>query len=385
MLNSTSNKLNSVLINEDIINNLPNTSSFAESLNNYDLSLKLLEDSDYLETNSFVSFGNDGSLLFLQVVVASFKPMFSYQPGIHAKYISPSGEITVFSQKYEKSDLQLSSCQLSGSICESNWTRFEEGETHGFNFIFAAKDAKKKYKFSANLVFRGKNGSATKFGTGKVTFDSNEKEFISMVYPSARVNVTGNFTIGNDELQNFDGIGYLGHYLHNIKPHRYVNRWDLIKLHSLTEGSLTMTVMTTTKLFDYRKIAHGFWMGADGTRLAVTLNNSVEILQTSYDSDSGYQIPAAVKFIWKGFIDHNSLPFEAQLIFECNRMIHKFDILDSIPYFIRVIIKAFVAKPFHFQWFERMSATIKIGDPNNPESIQTLNGFGLYETTILNQ
>lgn len=61
------------------------------------------------------------------------------------------------------------------------------------------------------------------------------------------------------------------------------------------------------------------------------------------------------------------------------KLIGKVDILAEVPWVIRMIIKAFIARPFHYQWFDEAVAKVTIGD----ETIE-IKGVALHEVTFVN-
>jgi len=73
-----------------------------------DLGWLMETEGDWFESNSYIIVGKDGSLLFIQGLLGSVKPMYTLQPGVHVKYVDPSGKATHHSEKFETKHLNLS-------------------------------------------------------------------------------------------------------------------------------------------------------------------------------------------------------------------------------------------------------------------------------------
>ncbi|RHZ56341.1 hypothetical protein Glove_402g19 [Diversispora epigaea] len=96
--------------------------------------------------------------------------------------------------------------------------------------------------------------------------------------------------------------------------------------------------------------------------IGVSVRNQANFITTVLDPDTGYNIPEKILYTWEGSTLDTGENFKARMEFDTAVLMDKIDVLNEIPYFLKKIVQAFVAKPYVYQWFNDTIAYIKIGD-----------------------
>ncbi|KAL6056224.1 putative cell survival pathways protein [Balamuthia mandrillaris] len=336
-----------------------------------DVATVLAEDSDYFDSTSFVITCKDGALIFLQFVLANLKPMYTHQIGVHIKYVDPAGKCTVYSNKYDKKSFSLTDDNTTIHI--GGFKIIRQASENGYTIEVDDKQCK---KIKGELHVASNEGGGVKFGDdGKTSFSEDRSEFSAMFYTIPRATVTGTLVVDGQEV-TVDAHGFVSHFTQNMKPHRVALKWSLMKFHS-DDITLNQNLLLTPKHYNKTVVSHGICV-LDNKLLAVTMDNDIVYPTSEYDKDTGYNVPTSAVYTWKGKTLDGE-PFSAKIELTPSNLIDKVDILGHLPWAIRMIIKAFVARPYHYQWLDKATATVTIGD----KTFET-EGQALHEVTFVN-
>jgi len=336
-----------------------------------DLAWKLDDHPDWFTSTSFITVCKDGGLVFFQCMLANLKPMYTHQPGVHVKYVYPDGKIVHFSHKFETKNLELSDGNTSITISGFKVKRLADKNSYHVNF-----DEKECKQIRGELHFNGEGIDSVKFGDdGKVGFVADKSEFESLFFTIPRAAVTGKIVVDGKDV-NIDGYGFCSHFCQNMKAHRVALRWQLMKFHS-TEMTINQNLLITPKQYGKVRVSNGMLV-YKGKLTAVTMENDIVYPKTQYDKETGYDVPVQAEYSWKGKT-LDGRPFSATISVPPTKLVDRVDILGHLPWAIRMIIKAFIARPFHYQWKDEVTAKVVIGS----ESFD-VKGMALHEVTFVN-
>jgi len=311
----------------------------------------------------------------LQCVLANIMGVYTHQPGFHIKFIDKQGKMTLHTEKFSTSEFKLTDDGASMSMQNDNNTfiyrKHEDGsKTYHVRIQHSSSPLKCDVTFFQPVI-----QEPLMFGDGFVYFSEDKKSLFKMTYTMPRATVSGTVLKGKESI-NFEGWGFVSHFGHNIQPHRYSLKWQLFKLHT-PEISLVMALLTCPKAMNYYQISHGYYV-QDNELVAATMDNHVDVPESSYDRDTGYNQPHSSKWTWKGKTKDGK-DFVAEVSIPHKRLLDKVDILGTLPWVIRIIIKAFLARPYHYQWLDQATVTVTIDGVS-----KQYNGEALHETTFVN-
>jgi len=335
------------------------------------LHLHLADDSDLYDSTSFVITGKDNSLIFIQAIMANMKPMYTHQVGIHIKYVSPAGKATFFSHKY---DSKQWSVEEEGAILNIGGFKIKRiPERNAYHITVDDSECK---HIKGELFVESNDGGGVKFtDDGKTAFTEDRSSYSAMFYAIPRAAITGTLTVKGDTI-TVDANGFVSHFVQNMKPHKAALKWSMMKFHA-EELSLVSDLLLTPKQYGKEKISHGLFV-YHNKLTAVTVDNDTVYPTTKYDKETGYDAPTDCQYSWHGkTLDGEE--FSAVIKVTPTNLIDKVDILGHLPWAIRMVIKAFVARPYHYQWLDQATATVTIGDKTF-----SVEGQALHEATFVN-
>jgi len=313
----------------------------------------------------------DGGLVFTQMMLANFKPLYTHQPGVHVKYVSPDGKITHFSHKFETKNIELTdgntSIKISGVSAKRDSAK---------NSYTLTVDEKECPQIKGVLNYNGEGIDPVKFGEdGKVGFNEGKTEFCALFFTIPRAAVTGKLNVNGTEI-SIDGYGFVSHFCQNMKAHRVALRWQLCKFNS-PDLTINQNLLVTPKTYGKARVSNGI-CAYKGKIFAVTMDNDITYPSSKYDKDTGYDAPTATEYKWSGkTVDGKD--FKCQINIEPKRLIDKVDILGHLPWTLRMLLKTFIARPYHYQWCDETVAHVQIGD----EKLE-IKGIALHEITFIN-
>jgi hypothetical protein len=334
-----------------------------------DLQIIMREDADLYDSTSFVITCKDNSLIFIQAILANLRPMYSNQVGIHIKYVNPSGKFTDFSHKYGDKQWSFE----DGKITIGGFQFVRNAEANSYHITI--KDSECKH-IEGELFVESNEGGGVKFGDdGKTAFSEDRSVYSSMFYAIPRATVTGRLIVKGETI-NVEANAFVSHFVQNMKPHRAALKWSMMKFHA-DELSLISDLLLTPKNYGKQEVSHGIFVYKNKLT-AVTVDNNITYPSTQYDKETGYEAPTTAEYVWRGkTLDGED--FQAVIKLTPTNLIGKVDILGHLPWALRMVIKAFVARPFHYQWLDAATATVTIGS----ETI-VVEGKALHEVTFVN-
>ncbi|CEG77983.1 hypothetical protein RMATCC62417_12652 [Rhizopus microsporus] len=126
-----------------------------------------------------------------------------------------------------------------------------------------------------------------------------------------------------------------------------------------------MMQFQTTKQYGSVNINQGSLVLNDKL-ISVSVDNDAELMDLAKDTETEYDIPKKVKLTWKGKTIKEKEDDEAKdvtitMVVEIKNLIDKIDVLAEIPYVIRKLVQTFVVKPYIYQWLDKATAEITIG------------------------
>ncbi|KAL1916100.1 uncharacterized protein VTP21DRAFT_6104 [Calcarisporiella thermophila] len=216
-----------------------------------------------------------------------------------------------------------------------------------------------------------------KIGEGKTFLgsDSSSTNFVSHKFlPKGRI--TG-VLVHNGVEHELEGDGLFVHAIQGLMPHLIASKWNFVNLQG-PEGSVCMIQFETTPQYGNVRVNQGAVV-VDNKLIGVSVENEVEYVESELDAETGYHVPTETRYTWKGKCVDDDTPFSVTIQQRPTVLVDKIDVLSEVPYFLRKLVQAFVAKPFVYQWFDDSKAEIVIGDRTI-----TLEGKVFHECTFIN-
>ncbi|KAG1138227.1 hypothetical protein G6F37_008442 [Rhizopus arrhizus] len=179
-----------------------------------------------------------------------------------------------------------------------------------------------------------------------------------------RAESKGTFII-NHQVHEIEGDGMFVHAIQGMQPQLIASNWNFIDFHS-KEASIGMMQFQTTKQYGSVNINQGSLV-LNNQLVCVSVDNHVELMDLEKDPETEYDIPKRVKLTWKGKTIKEQESDETKdvsivMVVEIKNLIDKIDVLAEIPFVIRKIVQTFVVKPYIYQWLDKATAEITIGD-----------------------
>ena len=361
------------------------------------LSYHLLTCSDYLETGTFIVFTGDGGLLFVQTIISSVG-MYSQQPGLNVKYIPGGGRAAEqWAVKYSKKDIVLSDDGLSLELCGNSFVYEAAGGEHGAA-QYVVRIPATGFGAAIELVFEA-DAPSFMVSDGKVVFGvgpesplggggsgDDDAPYCRNVFPMARALVRGTMTLKSGEQVVLDGRGFVSKLLQNVKAHKIANTWSLCKFDS-DAATLIFVSLRTPQAYGAGWISLGAVI-VDGQLVAITSDNTCTPANEAVDTTTGYSLPAATELVLSGVsrpeADQTafppSAPFCARMQWDHPSFIDRHDILSSIPWVLRLVVRAFIASPWSYRYYDPAQLTLTVGDAE-----LVCDGMALREFIFLNK
>jgi hypothetical protein len=180
------------------------------------------------------------------------------------------------------------------------------------------------------------------------------------------------------QMRTLDGRGTFIHAFAGMKPHTSASSTNLVLFHS-PRVTLSLMEFTPPCHFNEENLLQGSIV-LDGALLAVTVKNKVELLDEEVDVKSDYKIPKRVRIHWSGHtIEENSRKIDVTTEASLTVLVGCIDILEQLPWLVRRLIQALVAKPYVYQWLEETKTQLRIND----ELVED-NGHLLFERAFIN-
>ena len=365
----------------------------------------LLDDSDYLETGTHIVFTRDGSLVFIQTIISSVG-MYSKQPGLNVKVIpSPAlaaagvTETLQWATKFSTKDIVLSDEGKSIAIADNSF-QFQPGTGEDPDSYVLSLPATGIGAFELTFVA---DGPSFMVSDGKVFFgaqpdsplgadDHENLSYCRNVFPMARALTSGSFVPKKSGIPiPLEGRGFVSKLLQNVKGHKIANTWSLNKFDSDEATSIYVSFHTPA--------AYGStWISlqaliVDSQLVAITTDegNSCQVSDETPDPTTGYALPKATTLSFSGLtlgpeiqtVFPPNAPINCELIVEHESWIDRHDILSSIPWLLRMVVKTFIASPWSYRFYNPGSLTVQVGDEDDHR--RAFGGMALREFIFLNK
>ncbi|GAN03294.1 survival factor 1 [Mucor ambiguus] len=204
-----------------------------------------------------------------------------------------------------------------------------------------------------------------KVGEGKTYLGGDKSSAAGFVSHKfwPRCTVKGTFIV-NQKIFESEGDGIFIHAIQGMQPQLIASNWNFVNFQS-DKASIAMMQFQTTKQYGSVNINQGSLVLNDRL-VCVSIDNSVELLDLKKDEDTQYDIPQTIKLTWKGktIKEEGQEPKDVLITMttEPRGLIEKIDVLAEIPYVIRKLVQSLIVKPYIYQWIDKSTAEITIGD-----------------------
>ncbi|RUP51031.1 oxidative stress survival, Svf1-like protein [Jimgerdemannia flammicorona] len=219
-----------------------------------------------------------------------------------------------------------------------------------------------------------------KIGEGKTYFgtESGAGTYVShKFWPKARA--TGTFIVDNKSFE-VEGDGMFIHALQGMQPHLIASKWNFVDFQA-PDAALTMMQFQTTKQYGAVNVNQGS-ITLDGKLVSVSVENGVELLDLVEDEETQYQIPKTIKYTWTGKTVGEEVPQDVEVVMfvKTETLLDKIDVLNEVPYFLKKLVQTFVAKPYIYQWLDKATAEVTVGN-----KVITLEGKCFQELVFVSE
>ncbi|KAK6356183.1 putative cell survival pathways protein [Orbilia javanica] len=192
-----------------------------------------------------------------------------------------------------------------------------------------------------------------------------------------RCKVEGVFVI-NGETVKVDGSGLFIHALQNMKPHHAAARWNFANFQGPTVSANFMEFTTPPSYGSTRVAVGGIAMDGEIISASGLPENLAEHVSSNEDPEARWPEPKDVKFTWKG---KNKDGKDVVAVIETTwpQRMDRVDIMSEVPGFVKSIVSAAAGtRPYIYQFFERVSLKVKVGDNETTEE-----GWVFSEATFI--
>lgn len=343
---------------------------YVQPLSTADVAFQMLEDGDYLDSLNMAVFPDDGSVLFMQAVVSNLG-FSSHAPAVHIKYFEPGGTKLFYGKDYKPEELKLSQDRASIEIGPCRY-QYQE-DTRGYKVhAVSHPGADRAIEVDLQIV---PDSMGFKAQDGKIYMGAEREDWFYEAFPMPRGRISGWVSV-DGKRKEIKGNGFVSRTVQNLKPHLLGTTWHIVKIQN-AEATLNMTSFLTPEEFGRQRSIVGSF-SRDGKTVAVILDGSVEAVDPVLDPETDYAYPRELVYRWKGSTV-DGRPFSAEARFAPDRIIDKFDVLAHLPWILRVIIKAFIARPYYYLSYQPVTAEVHVG-----EETYMLAGHAFNEVIFVN-
>ena len=193
------------------------------------------------------------------------------------------------------------------------------------------------------------------------------------------IRVNGTLHLGKSKEKQVQGYASIIHGFQSTKPHLIATRWDMFQMiDAQSKSVILMLQMKSPRVFS-RQVVCQTLVVRDGRLECCTTKSYIRHGQEgAVDPQNNYFIPKDVEFHIEGeTVDKKSLEIKAKV--ETNTLTTKIDILAELPFLLRKVLQALIAKPFSYLWWDHGKAELEIGGQSS-----TFEGIIYHETTYVN-
>ncbi|KJY01317.1 survival factor 1 like protein [Zymoseptoria brevis] len=318
-----------------------------------------------VETKTFYMTSDSGLLGMAQVIYSDVMGVRSTaQFSSKIFYPKESGKTNVWSSdnlsnyKFSKDNLDFKADGCSMELSPDGNTYHIKSST-GKKAIVDLKFTKTAPGFAV-----GKNGVST-FGTDpKAPWGKMKHGF----WPTCKVE--GSIVIKEGPV-DFKGRGMAVFALQGMKPHFAAAKWNFCNFQSPTYSAVLMD-FTTPPSYGPSTVAVG-GIAVEGEILFAGASPDVKVEHTEIkgDPENGWPEPSAVIYSWKGKTkDGKDASAEIRTALEPRT--DRLDVMGEVPKFVKQIVVGVAGtKPYIYQYDQKMTIKIKIGDEEKTEEGRT--------------
>lgn len=272
------------------------------------------------------------------------------------------------SENVGASSLELMDGDVSCKIGKMNTLTWNQTSKFGGYQVIHAFD--KDMSFDLNIQF---DSAGYKVKEGKSTMGS--KHWISHKFVPT-CTVTGKYTLNGKDCPA-NGTALYVDASSTLASHAAANQWDLCVFQNGNNNLSSISFDSPSK-YGGRKIHQGA-VTLDNSIAAITVDNTAKHMSTQQDKDTAYNLPTQIAFEWKGkSVDGEAVT--ASITANLSSPTGRIDVLGELPWMIRKVVQALVAKPFVYMWLVKDAvAKVKIGSKE-----LELKGQLFIETTFVN-
>lgn len=222
-------------------------------------------------------------------------------------------------------------------------------------------------------------GPSMKASGGRVWLD--EGKFMSNVFPLPRATVTGKVSFAGaapGARSDVNARGFVSRLFQNVKGHEVASLWSLCKFDSERATTIIVSFRTPNK--------HGKqWVNlacliVDGDMVCVTTDVEMILSAPVKDADTGYNVPQHTRYTLRGSqAGVPGVPVVVELDLAHETLVDKVDLLAQLPWLLRMAVRAFIAAPWVYRYWDETTINVRVGD-----DLTAYSGRVLREYVFLN-
>jgi hypothetical protein len=179
------------------------------------------------------------------------------------------------------------------------------------------------------------------------------------------------------ELSN--GAALICHVYQGLKPHKHADQWYVS--YFVSDEIILFMIQLKMPAGLGRFIVNQGCVVQNGQIIGMSVKNSILVEDEVKCDQSGYYIPKEVIYQWKGHGESPEDEFYARINVKPTHSIATINILEHLPWMLRVFVTTFIAKPYCYQWLDDAEAEYRVGAD---EKLKTAKGKLYHELTIIN-
>ncbi|KAI8053876.1 oxidative stress survival, Svf1-like protein [Syncephalis plumigaleata] len=302
------------------------------------------------ESQTIYAMTEDNALFFIQLAYANAG--FGTNIQVSYRYFQPASNTNIFgTHTCSNSDYKLSDDRLSVDCRPVSIHLNEAADTYKVSF----HQDKEQIDFTITVQDRGFT-----LGKGRTYYGKGENAPYMAHRWWPRCMVKG-VAILDGQMRTLDGRGTFIHAFAGMKPHTAASSTNLVLFHS-SRVTLSLMEFTPPRHFNEENLLQGAIV-LDGALLAVTVKNKLELLDEEVDDRSGYAVPRRIRIHWSGHtIEETSRKVDVTTEASLTVLAGCIDILEQLPWLVRRLIQALVAKPYVYEWLQETKTQLRIDD-----------------------
>ncbi|RKP12677.1 Svf1-like-domain-containing protein [Piptocephalis cylindrospora] len=310
------------------------------------------------ETQTYYVALDDGCFFFLQVAYANF----GFGPNVQLSY-----------RYYDPKNPSISDFR-SANLSASKFKLSEDNRSFHMNEV--SSSTKDGHNFSVLLSFKEKaqftltaETEAFRLGKGRTTFGVGEDASYIAHDWVLQSRSEGIITLKDRSTRSLNGTATLVHAIQRGRPYALATKWRFAVAYGKRLTCNMISFQTSEKWGSQ-------WVGQsgiaiDGKMLGATDQVFGEPDGEEEDVVSGYSIPTGQTYWCEGILS-DGRPCKVKFHAPMKQLVERIDLLAQLPWMLRKVIQTFVTRPFLYQWWETVKATITLGDEVIEEDIQLL-------------